>query len=141
MGSRERPDGTLADTLKAAYSPLAKLTDREIASWIVARLHFITSGTLESEGKVFSGDTNQFGYKIKLSDDEGTTLAHGAVVFSPDRVYFAGLDIKVANFQQLFIDLLVDSPTDLSKCEIVVRESETKKRWVYGWDGYTLLKW
>ncbi len=117
------------------------MTDREIASWITARLNFITAGSLELEGKVFSGDANEFGYKIKLSDEAGTTLAHGAVVFGPDRVYFAALDIKIPDFQTEFVKLLVDSPNDLAQCEIIVRESATRKERSYGWDGYSLIKW
>jgi hypothetical protein len=141
MFAQERTDAPFLEALKAAHAPFSKMSDREIASWIVARLNFITAGSLESEGKCFSGDTNEFGYKIKLSDKEGITMAHGAVVFRPDRVYFAALDIKIPNFQSEFVKLLVDSPNDLSKCEIVVRESETKKKRSYGWDGYSLIKW
>ena len=141
MGSSERTDQAFLDALKAAYAPLSKMNQHEIASWIVTRLNFITSGSLELEGNLFSGDTNDFGYKIKLSDEGDITLAHGAVVVKADRILFASLDIKIADFQSLFITLLADSPNDLAKCEIIVREPEKKKKRAYGWDGYSLLNW
>jgi hypothetical protein len=141
MGSSERTGQAFLDALKAAYAPLSKMNQHEIASWIVARLNFITSGSLELEGNLFSGDTNDFGYKIKLSDEGDITLAHGAVVVKADRILFASLDIKIADFQSLFITLLADSPNDLAKCEIIVREPENKKKRAYGWDGYSLLNW
>lgn len=140
-GSRERSDQPFFDALKAAHPLLSKLTQHEIASWIVARLNFITSGSLEVEGKSFGHDTNEFGYKIRLSDAEDTTLAHGAVVIHANRIYFASLDIKIDNFQSVFISLLADSPSDLAKCEIIVRVPESKRKRTYGWDGYSLLNW
>jgi hypothetical protein len=141
MGSKERGDASLVDALKTAHPPLSKLSNREIASWIIARLNFITAGSLESEGTSFAGDTNEFGYKIKLSNDAGTTLAHGGVVFGAERVHFAALDIRIPDFQSELVRLLVDAPGDLAKCEIVVRQSETGRKRAYGWDGYSLIKW
>jgi hypothetical protein len=139
MGSHERNEPTFVQALQVAHPPLARMTLHEIASWIVARLNYITARSLEVEGNVFAHDTNEFGYKIKLSDEADTTLAHGAVVIHADRVYFAGLDIKVPDFQSVFVSLLADSPNDLAKCEIVVRVPESKKKRRYGWDGYSLL--
>jgi hypothetical protein len=141
MGSRERTDSPFLDALKAAHPPLSKMTRHEITSWIVARLNFITSGSLELEGRTFAHDTNEFGYKIKLSDQSDNTLAHGAVVFRADRTYFASLDIKIDDFRSVFVGLLTDSPLDLAKCEITVREPESKKKRTYGWNGYSLASW
>ncbi len=111
MGSRERKDPKFVEALKVAHPALTKLTLHEIASWIVARLNYITAGALESEGNFFAHDTNEFGYKIKLSDNADTTLAHGAVVIHADRVYFAALDIKIQDFQSVFVSLLAEFPT------------------------------
>jgi len=141
MGSHERTDPKFVDALKLAHPPLGKLTLHEIASWIVARLNYITSGSLEVEDNFFANDTNEFGYKIKISDNADTTLAHGAVVIHADRVYFAALDIKIPDFQLAFVSLLVDSPNDLAKGEIVVCLPELKKKRRYGWDGYSLTNW
>jgi len=141
MGSHERTDPTFIDALKIAHAPLAKLTLHEVASWIVARLNYITAGSLEVEGNDFAHDTNEFGYKIKLSDNTDTTLAHGAVVFHAKRVYFAALDIKIPDFQSAFVSLLADFPNDLAKIEIVVYFPESKKKRRYGWDGYSLINW
>jgi hypothetical protein len=141
MGSRERTDPTFVDALKVAHPPLARLTQHELVSWIVARLNYLVSASIYLEGSSFANDTNEFGYKIRLSDDSDTTLAHGAVVFHARRTYFASLDLKISDFQSVFIRLLTDSPTDLSKCEIVVREPESKRKRTYGWNGHSLLNY
>lgn len=138
-GSRERTAPTFVEALKAAYPPLAKMKSHEIASWIVARLNYITASALEVEGDLFAHDTNEFGYKLRLSDGADTTLAHGAVVIHADRVYFASVDVKISDFQSIFVSLLADSPNDLAKCEIVVQLPESKKKRRYGWDGHYLL--
>jgi hypothetical protein len=39
----------------------------------------------------------------------------------------------------MFVALLADSPDDLAKCEIIVREPESKKRRPYGRDGRMLF--
>lgn len=139
MGSVERKDPLFIDALKAAYPSLQKMTPHEIASWIVARLNFITGGAIELEGKTFSNDTNEFGYKLRISDEAKTKLAHGAVMFHANRTYFESLDIKTRDFQAMFIELLADSPSDLAKCEIIVCEPESKRQRAYGWNGYSIL--
>jgi hypothetical protein len=139
IASHERTDPTFLESLKVAHPPLAKLPVHEIASWIIARLNYLTAGALEVEGNDFGHDTNEFGYIIKLSDDADTTLVHGAVMIHADRVYFAANDIKIPDFQSIFVSLLAESPRDLAKCEIVVRVPESKKKRRYGWDGYSLL--
>ena len=141
MGCRERDDPPFEVALKSAHGDLAEMTRRQLASWIVARLSAITSGTLELEGNSFSHDTNDFGYKIKLSDPSKTTLAYGAVVFLVDRTYFAWASDREVDLQALFVALLVESPNELGRCEIVVRASETKRKRSYGWDGENLITW
>jgi hypothetical protein len=91
------------------------------------------------EGEEFAHDTNEFGYWIRLSDDSNKPLAHGAVMFRADRTYFASVDVRITDFQSLFVRLLTDSPDDLAKCEIVVREPESKRKRTYGWNGYSLF--
>jgi hypothetical protein len=137
IGSREQ-NPTVVEALKTAHRPLAKLTLHEIASWIVARLNYLTAGALELEGNSFQNDTNEFGYFISLSDNAGATLANGAIMIHADRVYFAANDIEVPDFQSIFVGLLAEDPRDLAKCEIVVRLPESKKKRTYGWDGYAL---
>ncbi len=140
MGSRKRSNPPFVDALQLAHPPLSRLNGHELASWIVARLNYITSGSLELEGNGFSHDTNEFGYKLKLTDASCETQAHGAVVFQVDRIYFAALDLKIDDFQSLFIRLLVDCPYDLAKCEIVVYLPESNKKRIYGWNGYSLIQ-
>ena len=54
---------------------------------------------------------------------------------------FAALDIKIPDFQSVFVSLLAESPLDLAKCEIVAYWPEAKEKRRYGWDGYSLLNW
>lgn len=140
MGSSERDAPSFVEALKCAYGPLTRLSTHELTSWIVARLSYLTSGGLNLAGEVFSHDTNEFGYKIKIVDGQGHTAAHGAVVFSNSGIHFAAIDIGIADFQSVFVKLLTESPGDFSRCEISVREPETKRSRKYGWDGVSLLK-
>jgi hypothetical protein len=137
-GSREK-DLLFSEALRDAHPPLKDLTQHELASWIVARLNFLTSGALSLEGKEFADDTNEFGYKIRLANRADSTVAHGAVVFGASRTYFASVDLGVDDFQSVLIGLLVDAPDDLAICEITVREPETSRRRAYGWNGHSLL--
>ena len=139
MGCRERGERTFEDALKAAHEPLTRMSPRQLASWVVARLNAIVDGLLELEGGMFSHDTNEFGYKLKVSDEKGITLAYGAVVFQPDRMSFAWRDNGLSDFQAAFVALLTESPSELRRCEIVVRVPETKQTRSYGWDGYSLI--
>ena len=139
MGSRERTDPLFVDALKVAFPRLRKFTEHELGSWIVARLFFLTAGTLTSEGTEFAHDTNEIGYKLKISDDSKTSLAHGAVVIHAKGVHFASVDLKIDDFQAVVVRLLTESTDDLSQCEIRVREPETRNVRKYGWDGYSLF--
>ncbi len=139
-GSREGRAPIFVEALRAAHPPLRNLTLHALASWIVSRLNFLTSGALVLEGEEFAHDTGEFGYKIRLADRGSATLAHGAVVFGEGRIDFASVDLGVDDFQAVFIKLLVDAPDDLAACEIAVRDPETGRRRSYGRDGRTLLQ-
>ncbi len=139
MGSRERTEPSFVEALQVAHPPLSSLTEHEIASWIVARLDFITDGSLVSGRSEFRDDTDEFGYQIRLSDASKTTLAHGAVVFQAKRIYFASVNLKIDDFQSIVVGMLADSPRDLSVCEVAVFIPESKRKRLYGWNGYSLL--
>jgi hypothetical protein len=137
--SQERTNPTFVEALKAAHRPLSKMSLHEIASWIVARLDYLTAGSLALEGNEFQHDTNEFGYMLKLSDEAATALAHGAVMIHAERVYFQANDVKVPDFQTILVNLLTETPRDLSKCEIIVYLPESKRKRRYGWDGYAFF--
>lgn len=140
MGSVERTDPLFVDALKTAHPPLTKMTVHEIGSWIVGRLSYLTAGSLAVEGDVFAHDTNDFGYKIKITDNSKASVAHGAIVIHADGIRFASVDVKINDFQTLLVELLTESADDLAACEIRVQEPETRKYRTYGWDGYSLLR-
>lgn len=130
---------SLVEALRAASSLVDQYTDREIASWIVARLNYLTGTNLANEGTEFAHDTNEFGYKIKITDDNKNSLAHGAVVIQENHTYFAAVNITIDDPQSLFVELLTEDPSDLGKIEIRVQHPETQRYRHYGWDGYALL--
>ena len=139
MGCVEKTDPIFVDELRLACPQLNKLSDHELASWIVSRLNYVVSGSLELEGNDFAHDTNEFGYKIRINNDGRSMLANGAIVIHQNRIYFAAIDRNDSNFQSLFVHLLADSPGDLAEIEIRVLVPETKQHRTYGWDGNFLL--
>jgi hypothetical protein len=139
MGSTEVQEPTFTEALRTGVPSLQRSSGHELASWVVARLNYITAGALPIEGEVFAHDTNEFGYKIKLVDAQKSTVAHGAVVFHADMTYFASVKLGIGDFQAVFIDLLTESPDAMEACEIRVQVPETRTYRIYGWDGYSLL--
>ena len=139
MGSTEASDPDFVTALRESHPKVARLTDHELASWIVARLNYLTSGALCVEEETCSHDTNEFGYKLKISDHSKKSMAHGAVVIHADRTYFASVNVAVDNFQAVVVELLSESPDDLTACSVRVQEPETRTFRRYGWDGYSLF--
>jgi len=139
-GSMEVVEPSFVNALRAACPKLTRHSDRELASWIVSRLNYLAAGALDVVGTEFGHDTNEFGYKIKLTDAHDKSVAHGAVVIHEKRIYFASVNVAIENFQQLFVELLTDSPDDLAKIKVRVRYPESKRYRMYGWDGYSLLQ-
>jgi hypothetical protein len=139
-GSREPTAPTFVEALRAAHPPLSKRTEHELASWIVARLCYLTCDSLLLEGTEFAHDTNEVGYKFRLAGSDGKSAAHGAIMIHAEGVRFAEVNVTIDDFQSLVVKLLTDSPNDLSKCEIRVRNPETRKTRKYGWDGISLLR-
>ncbi len=140
MGSTELTEPSFVSELRAASYKLKRYTDHELASWIVARLNYITADSLSLCGTSFSHDTNEFGYKIKIEDAAGKSLAHGAVVVHEKRTYFAAVNVAIDSLQRLFVELLVEFPDDLAKIKIRVQYPESKRYRTYGWDGYALYQ-
>lgn len=139
-GGIENENTSLVVALRAKCPELETRTEHEIASWIVARLSYITAGALEIEGDTFENDSNDFGYMISVTDSSGKNVALGGVMMHEKRTYFASVKIEIDDFQRLFVELLAENPNDLDKCDIRVRYPETKRFRHYGWDGYSLIR-
>lgn len=137
MGSIAVPSPLFVDALRAAESMLNGLTVHELSSWVVARLSYLTCGGIDRQTS--SDDTNEFGFKIKITDAAGESVAHGAVVIGNNRLVYSAHNIRVVDSQLLFVTLLSGSPRDLAICEVEVREPESRRRRTYGWDGRMLL--
>jgi len=138
MGSTEASDPDFVSAIRGSHPRLARLTDHELASWIVARLNYLTSGALCVSEETYSHDTNEFGYKLKITDHNKKSLAHGAVVIHAERTYFASVNVAVDDFLAIVVELLTEYPDDLNACSVRVQEPETRKYRQYGWDGYSL---
>lgn len=139
LDSRETIDPSLGTALRAAHPFVARLTEHELASWIVGRLAFCAGSAWGSLRTEFAHDTNECGYQIRAKNAAGEMVGQGAVVLQAGRTIFFCLNIKTDDFQAQLVDLLADSPRDLERCEIIVREPETKHRRSYGWNGHALL--
>ena len=140
MGSVEVDSPRFVDAIRTTVPSLATASTQELTSWIIARLSFLTAGALELEGKEFSHDTNEIGYKLKATHSVPRASAHGAIVLNPERVYFAFVDGGIGDYQSLVVDLFCRYPEDLAECAIRVFEPESKRSRVYGWDGYSLRR-
>ena len=139
MGSTERSDPEFVAELRESHHEIANLTDHELASWIVARLNYLTSGDLCAGEVTYSHDTNEFGYKVKVSDDSNRTLAHGAIVIHADRTYLRAVNSANVDYQSLLVELLVGAVNDLGRCSVRVQVPETRQFRHYGWDGYSFI--
>ena len=139
MGSIEALDPRFVDALRISVPQLSDVSEHRLASWIVARIDFITAGALGINGCVFANDSQDFGFKVKVSDQSKVMLAHGSVVVDPERIFFAFVSSKSFDLQGAFVELLAESPDELSKVEMFVRHPVTRKRRAFGWDGYSLL--
>ena len=139
MGSTEVAEPSFVDALRAACPKVKRYTNRELASWIVARLNYLTAGALHVEGTEFAHDTNEFGYKIRITDSDDKSIAHGAIVMHESRTYFASVNVAIADFQAVFVELLTQYPDDLARIKIRVQYPESERYRLYGWDGYSLL--
>ncbi len=140
MGCSEHPTLPFEDAIRHAVPFLATSPPHEIASWVVARLAYLTSGALDLEGNDFSHDTNEFGYKLKAQRVADGASAHGAIVMTSSRTYFAFRQDGLADFQAIVVEMLAQWPREYAKCVIRVQEPESKRSRLYGWDGYSLYR-
>ncbi len=140
MGSTEAESPDFVTALRQCHPRVAKMTEHEVASWIVARLNYLTSGALCITEATYAHDTNEFGYKLKITDGNKKTVAHGAVVMHADRTYFACVQFGDIDFPATVVELLTEYPDDLMACSIRVQDPETRKSRRYGWDGYALFQ-
>lgn len=138
MGSSEDPAIPFEVAIRHAVPFLAKSSPHEIASWVVARLAYLTSGALDLEGDDFSHDTNEIGYKTKAKRVADGASASGAIVITSSRTYFAFRHDGLRDFQAIFVAMLSQWPNEYAKCVIRVREPESNRSRLYGWDGYSL---
>lgn len=139
MGSTEQSAPDFVTELRKSHQRIAKLTEHQLASWIVARFNYLTSGDLCTGEVTYSHDTNEFGYKIKVSDQSNQTLAHGAIVIHADRTYLSAVNSADIDYQAIVVELLVGGIDDLANSSVRVQSPETRQFRLYGWDGYSFF--
>ena len=138
MGSIQSSVG-FEDQLRLSAPELANYSTRSLGSWIVGRLNYIVNGNLPLEGEEFSHDTDEFGYKLKMSNSAGDTCGHGAITIGRDRIFFAYLPLKEVDLQDIVIALLTDQTESLKSCTITMTVNEPFQQYHYGWDGYRVI--
>jgi hypothetical protein len=136
-GSVEHP--LFVDQLAAAPGFPRGLSRKNRISWILGRLTELTYGGLPLEGKSFSSDGGEFGYRIKVSDDTGNLLGNWGIVFWPDRIQLCGFAVNELDGQQLLVEMLTVSPQSLDKCEITIRNPDAGTKTTFGWNGYQFV--
>lgn len=143
MGSIEQQSPRFIEQLRLAVPWVRNKSVHEIGSWVVARLSYLTAGSLVLLGDSFGHDTDQFGYKIRCMNKEKIRQASGAVVIGAQHICFEHADPVLPDFQSLFVQLLADNERDLGTIKIRVRvpsedAGPTGYR-TYGWDGFSLF--
>ena len=136
VGSVEPASPSFVEALLAAHRDLSKLSQKDLGSWIIARLTDLTYGALPFEGDYFASDGGDFGYRIKVMDAGGKLLGNWGIVFWPQRIQLSGFSPVEFDGQALIVEMLTESPGDLGKCEVTIHNPESRKRRTFGWDGY-----
>lgn len=134
-----RADMSFPDQLRARIPALSKCNTHGLGSWIIGRLNYLSFGNLPLEGTGFSHDTDEFGYKLKMSDLGGRTAGHGAIVISRTEISFSYSRDSQPDFQDIVVKLFTSNEIGLESCTITMTINEPFQTFRYGWDGHSLL--
>lgn len=125
-----------------AAANLALARNKPIASWLVARLAFLTDGKLGVyNGEIQSCDGGILVFAI-LVYDIGQRCICEMQVQADDGIAIFGKCIPNENSERIlncFALTLISEPTDLRDFTIYVRDSETGSKRTYGYNGGKLL--
>jgi hypothetical protein len=138
--SIEQQNPTFLEELAATGKLPRGLNDKDLVSWIIARLTELTYGGLPFEGDSFSSDGGEFSYRIKVSDASGKRIGWWGMIFWPDRIQLCGsAEPHAINGQTLIVEMLTESPRELGKCAVTIRNPDARTKKTYGWNGYQYL--
>jgi hypothetical protein len=132
-------DGFL-DRLAVASAYTSKLSRRELVSWFVARLNYLTAGEIQRKHSDAGGDNG--GFLLPLVVVESTRRPSGIFwmeVF-PDRVLIrGGRDTEARDPRELFLQALVTDPDWIEPCRVRVENADARTVWYCGWESGQLI--
>jgi hypothetical protein len=139
LAKNNNPPTFLEELTATGKFPQA-LSKRNLISWILARLTELSYGGLTFEDTAFESDGGEFGYRLKISDATSQRIGCWGFLFWDDRIELRGsAEPHAINGQTLIVEMLTESPRDLGKCEVTIRNPDARTKKTYGWNGYQYL--
>jgi hypothetical protein len=128
-------DGFL-DRLGAASAFTSKLSRRELVSWFVARLNYLTAGEIDRKYSDAGGDDGGFLLPLVVVESTGRPSGIFWINVFPDRLLLrGGRDTEVRDPRELFLQALVEEPDWFERCRVRVRNAEARTVWYCGWEA------
>jgi hypothetical protein len=132
--SKEQESPTFLEELAATGKLPKNLSKKDLVSWIIARFTELTYGGLMFEDNEFANDGGDFAYRLKVCDSSGKRIGWWGIVFWPDRIQLCGsAEPHAINGQTLIVEMLTESPRELGKCKVTIRDPDTRTKKTFGW--------
>jgi hypothetical protein len=133
-------EDTLLDRIAAVSPYTSKLSPRELVSWFVARLNYLTAGEIQRRYGDAGGDNG--GFLLPLVVVEKTRQPSGIfwVEVFRDRVLLrGGRDTEARDPRELFVQALVSEPDWIEPCRVRVKNADAGTVWYCGADAGQLI--
>ncbi|WP_425613961.1 hypothetical protein NA78x_003808 [Anatilimnocola sp. NA78] len=130
---------TFVEQLQAADGFPRGLSSKNHVSWIIARLTELSAGGLMFDNTHFESDGGEFGYRLKIFGADGKLLGYWGIIFWPDRIRLMGHSTSDLDGQTLIVEMLTESPAELGKCEVTIRNPDARTKKTFGWNGYQFV--
>ncbi|MDB5321576.1 MAG: hypothetical protein JWN40_3207 [Phycisphaerales bacterium] len=133
-------EDTFLDRIAAASPYTSKLSSRELVSWFVARLNYLTAGEFQRAHSDAGGDNG--GFLLPLVVVERTTRPSGIFwveVFRDRLLLRGGRDAEARDPRKLFVQALVSEPDGIEPCRVRVENADAGTIWYCGAEAGQLI--
>ncbi|MBN1589981.1 MAG: hypothetical protein JW888_10735 [Pirellulales bacterium] len=112
------------------------LETREVLAWILGRLaRLVGEGFQDAFPDRFENDGCEFALRFKVTEMNGQIAGKCGVIFYPDEASFAGYSKEGHDVKRSLLDVLLQSPDDLGRVEVVCYDPDSGQEHALGWDG------
>ncbi len=128
-------DDKFLERIGASSDYTSTLSPRQLISWFVARLNYLTSGQIGRSDDYRNGDGGCFLIPLIVAEGGRPSGLFWFELYSDRILLRGGRDSQARDPIQLLVQAMAAEPDCLETCRVECTDPETRRTWSCGWEA------